>query len=198
MYLSIFTCENFDVSRNEIYIVYRSPPLVIFHFFPSSIPATSLRRPIHSFSVCPARIKERFEAEVELTVWGRSPFPAFAIMDSPRYASPLGRTRKLKLSLNDRSFIAGHRSTRRHARSANAAARDASRVRLSPSFSPNLRPRLRSEFGNADFHTRPRGRSDRQLPIAISSNLGVLLRNISVANNRRVRGGRGRAVAYSW
>lgn len=43
--------------------------------------------------------------------------PAVPIMDSPRHASPLRRTRKLKLSLNDRSFIAGHRSIRRHPRS---------------------------------------------------------------------------------
>lgn len=61
--------------------------------------------------------KIRSRSRVHGSPRGRAPFPTFPIMDSPRHASPLRRTRKLKLSLNDRSFIAGHRSSRRHTRS---------------------------------------------------------------------------------
>lgn len=63
---------------------------------------------------------EEFKVDVESAICEEGPhfLPLFPIMDSPRHASsPLRRTRKLKLSLNDRSFIAGHRSIRRHPRS---------------------------------------------------------------------------------
>ena len=63
-------------------------------------------------------MNEEFKVDVEFAICKEGPIsPAFPIMDSPRHASPLRRTRKLKLSLNDRSFIADHRSIRRHPRS---------------------------------------------------------------------------------
>lgn len=83
---------------------------------------------------------EEFKVDVEFAICEEGPH--FPIMDSPRHASPLRRTRKLKLSLNDRSFIAGHRSIRRHPRSERTNERGVairlSRVRLSIIFTQLL------------------------------------------------------------
>jgi len=100
--------------------------------------------------------------------------PVFPIMDSPRHASPLRRTRKLKLSLNDRSFIAGHRSIRRHPR--NERMNEQVAIRLA---------------GMSLYHFQPTSNRDcgRNLKTSIfvlTKNNGQSINNISQKFNVRI------------
>lgn len=154
----MFARKHFHVSRNEIYIVYRFLRLSALHFTSFLLPLPSPPYRL-TFSLCHAQIKERFEAKVGFEEGPHfPPLPLWIPRDTlPRLAAHESWNFRLMTEVLLPSFNPPtcQKRTRRVA---------THREYVPPSFSPNFQLRLRSEFGNTDFHSRPG--SDRQLPIA--------------------------------